>query len=164
MPDSVTGSRRILAGAKGIAEMIETMAQTLRAGLRRHSPAMFVGVGPRGLALAERLRGKVVPEAPPAVPFETSPETEAKGEYSGLSGHAVVLVCDVLAVDQALPQQPEELRDQIRLVAALVLCRSGPIVCEPDVVGTQIETEAGQHVEVNLWETDPKERVLLVTR
>ncbi len=144
--------------------MIETMAQTLRARLRGQSPALFVGVGPRGLALAERLRGKAVPEAPPAVLLETPPETEARGADSGPSGHAVVLVCDVLAADQTLPELPEELRDQIRLVAALVDCGSGARDRGPDAVGMQIEAEPGQHVEVSLLETDPRERIVLVTR
>ena len=167
-----------LADASRVAELVDELAERIRAGMAESPRWAVVGILRRGDVFAQRLAGKLHPDHLGSVDIalyrddlsELGPQPIVRTTNIDfdLDGADVVLVDDVLMTGRSVRAAIQSLIDYgrpRRIKLAVLVDRGGrelPIAA--DFVGRTIEAGPGQHVSVELKPTDRDDRIVLTPR
>jgi len=170
-----------LTDARGLAEMLDSMARRIAEGRRAGTPLCLVGIHSRGAPIAERLAvilRRLLGEDVPVGAVDITLYRDDIGQGSrwpvlrgteipfNVEGAEIVLVDDVLFTGRTVRAALNTVCDlgrpaRVRL-AVLVDRGHREIPIEPDVVGLKLPTERGERVRVRVTPLDPVDEIVRV--
>lgn len=169
----------VLADHKQVGGMVDRLVEELAATVRdSDGPWAVVGIRSRGDVLADRLARRLKPKYTGFVDIalyrddlsEVGPQPIVRTTEIDfpLDGTNILLVDDVLMTGRSVRSALQSLIDfgRPRCVKLLVLADRGgrELPIAPDYVGTRINADRGQLVEVRLEPTDPEDCIIMFSR
>jgi pyrimidine operon attenuation protein/uracil phosphoribosyltransferase len=168
-----------LRDARGLGELLESMARAIADGRRAGSPLRLVGIRSRGVPIAERLAALLADQVGEPVPVGAVDITLYRDDlgqgnrWPVLRGTEIpfdvetadiVLVDDVLFTGRTVRAALNAVCDlgrpaRVRL-AVLVDRGHREIPIQPDVVGLHVSTERSEHVRVRLMPIDLADEIV----
>ena len=175
--------RTVILDARALARALQRMAVEILERAPEARDLVLVGIQRRGAELAERLAGLIEKDEGVRVPrgalditlyrddLETIGPKPVIGETrlpGDLAGKHVVIVDDVLYTGRTVRAALDELADfgRPRRISLCVLVDRGgrELPIQADVVGTRVDTQAGDRVDVRVTELDGVDEVVLVPK
>jgi pyrimidine operon attenuation protein/uracil phosphoribosyltransferase len=181
VPDRAEASAKILLDADGLGRTLSRIAHEIIERNDDLSRLALVGIHTRGVPLAERLAAAIEERSgeevalgavditfhrDDTVPGQEQPVVHATTLDFELRGATVVLVDDVLYTGRTIRAAIETLFEHGRparvQLAVLVDRGHRELPIRPDYVGKNLPTARSERIQVELGETDGRDRILLV--
>jgi len=178
-----SADRTVILDARALARALQRMAVEILERAPEARDLVLVGIQRRGAELAERIAGLIEKDEGVRVPrgalditlyrddLETIGPKPVIGETrlpGDLAGTHVVIVDDVLYTGRTVRAALDELADfgRPRRISLCVLVDRGgrELPIQADVVGTRVDTQAGDRVDVRVTELDGVDEVVLVPK
>ena len=178
-----TADRTVILDARALARALQRMAVEILERAPEARDLVLVGIQRRGAELAERIAGLIEKDEGVRVPrgalditlyrddLETIGPKPVIGETrlpGDLTGGHVVIVDDVLYTGRTVRAALDELADfgRPRRISLCVLVDRGgrELPIQADVVGTRVDTQGGDRVDVRVTELDGVDEVVLVPK
>jgi pyrimidine operon attenuation protein/uracil phosphoribosyltransferase len=176
-------ARTVILDARALARALQRMAVEVLERAPDARDLVLVGIQRRGVELAERLATLIEKDERVGIPrgalditlyrddLETIGPKPVIGEThlpGDLTGKHVVIVDDVLYTGRTVRAALDELADfgRPRRISLCVLVDRGgrELPIQADVVGTRVETQHGDRVDVRVAELDGVDEVVLVPK
>lgn len=174
---------RVLMDATAIDGALDAIASDVLKQNDAEASIVVVGIRTRGVPLAERLAKKLEKKSKLKLSrgvldinlyrddlssIADHPILKSTHIPDGVDGHGILLVDDVLYTGRTIRAALEALMDlgRPKWVRLAVLVDRGhrEVPIHADYVGLKVETNHDQQVEVQLEDTDERERVILIDR
>lgn len=178
-----SADRTVILDARALARALQRMAVEILERAPEARDLVLVGIQRRGAELAERIAGLIEKDEGVRVPcgalditlyrddLETIGPKPVIGETrlpGDLAGRHVVIVDDVLYTGRTVRAALDELADfgRPRRISLCVLVDRGgrELPIQADVVGTRVDTQGGDRVDVRVTELDGVDEVVLVPK
>ena len=178
-----SADRTVILDARALARALQRMAVEILERAPEARDLVLVGIQRRGAELAERIAVQIEKDEGVRVPcgalditlyrddLETIGPKPVIGETrlpGDLAGKHVVIVDDVLYTGRTVRAALDELADfgRPRRISLCVLVDRGgrELPIQADVVGTRVDTQGGDRVDVRVTELDGVDEVVLVPK
>lgn len=178
-----SADRTVILDARALARALQRMAVEILERAPEARDLVLVGIQRRGAELAERIAVQIEKDEGVRVPcgalditlyrddLETIGPKPVIGETrlpGDLAGKHVVIVDDVLYTGRTVRAALDELADfgRPRRISLCVLVDRGgrELPIQADVVGTRVDTQGGDRVDVRVIELDGVDEVVLVPK